>query len=168
MTIKSGALQVLRARLSHIVAAFVVLVSVFSATTPAAQAGQAKGAAHANTSSAGALASPGLFPFYRDTEVLIRDLSTPLRDIAINNCPSAYVCVAVGEGDGQHTVFKLYRCTERTISNFLGYGAVANSQTGNVTVRLKKQDGTKYQDIPVSSTPARVYWDPVWYIDPCL
>ncbi|PWR07309.1 hypothetical protein DKT68_19830 [Micromonospora acroterricola] len=91
------------------------------------------------------------------------------RNRLINNCPSGFLCLAAGEGNGLHTVYYLYACSERSLSNFIGDGAVANSQTGNPGPRaiLKRQDKSTERVIGPGNDPVRVDWDPVYYIDPC-
>ncbi|WP_158697356.1 hypothetical protein [Streptomyces hokutonensis] len=95
------------------------------------------------------------------------DVSTAERDYELNHCPAGYLCVAAGQGDGRHTLFRLYYCGQRSIFNFLGAGAVTNNQTGSASARLKNQNGIVVSTIPADNKPYRIYWDAVWYIDPC-
>ncbi|UOZ05573.1 hypothetical protein [Amycolatopsis sp. WQ 127309] len=113
--------------------------------------------------------TPSMSPFYSPAEFAGRDMSTEERNYWLNNCPPQDACVAVGEGNGLHTVFFITRCDQRTLSNFIGDGAVTNTQIDNAQVVLKYQDGTKVRTIDANSkpTPVRVDWDPIYYLDPC-
>ncbi|WP_423464250.1 hypothetical protein ACO229_06750 [Promicromonospora sp. MS192] len=72
--------------------------------------------------------TPNVTPLYTEWEEAHRNLTTEARNYFLNNCPNENVCIAVGQGDGRHTVFKLWYCNERTLSNFINAGAVANHQ----------------------------------------
>lgn len=45
-------------------------------------------------------------------------------------------CVSVGQGDGKHSVFHLFKCDTRSLSNFIDALAVRNHQTGGATVHF--------------------------------
>jgi hypothetical protein len=149
------------------IATFVVLFSVLSITAPTARAAEA-----GDRSSAGALAwSPDLNPL--DTsggrETVHRHLTTQDRNTLLDGCPYENVCVAAGEGDGRHTVWKLYYCTRRSLTQFNGDGAIYNHQKGSVSTILLDKNG---RAIPgwgtiTAGQKVRVTWDSVWYIDVC-
>ncbi|UBU18676.1 hypothetical protein [Nonomuraea gerenzanensis] len=113
--------------------------------------------------------TPALTPFSGPKEKLHRNVSTETRNRLLAECWPGFLCVAAGEGDGQHSVWELYYCTERSLSDFLGAGAVTNSQGGNASARLLRQDRSVYMTVPADyRVPKRVDpWDPVWYIDVC-
>ncbi|MGW3349659.1 hypothetical protein ACWDA3_40705 [Nonomuraea rubra] len=147
--------------------AFVLAASLVTVTAPVARAADE---APSNAADAGAMAwTPGLTPFSGGQERVHRDVSTETRNNLLANCWPGYLCVAAGEGDGQHSVWELYYCTERSLTNFLGAGAVTNSQGGNAAARLLRRDRSEYMVIPADyRKPMRVDpWDPVWYIDVC-
>ncbi|GGW91983.1 hypothetical protein GCM10010297_12260 [Streptomyces malachitofuscus] len=110
---------------------------------------------------------PSMTPFNPNKDKVFGDLTTTQRNDRLNNCPSGRACVAAGQGDGRHTVFELYYCGERSLSQFLGVGAVTNNQTGNVSVRLENKDGIVVSTIPANNTSTRINWDPVWYLTAC-
>ncbi|MEV6174947.1 hypothetical protein AB0L99_42965 [Streptomyces sp. NPDC051954] len=165
MGIMANTPRVSRKGMLAIVAVFGILLSVFSMTAPTVRATEAKSAGHA--ADVGAMAwSPGVSPLYTAKESALPHLTTDERNRIINNCQTGFLCVAAGEGNGLHTVFKLYYCGERTLSNFLGYGAIVNNQPGVSQVGLAGQD-KKYTYYDVDIRGMRVYWDPIWYLDPC-
>lgn len=69
-------------------------------------------------------------------EVALRNLTTADRNTVLHGCPSYKACVAVGQGDGRHTVFVLYECDPRTLFNFIDAGAITNHQSAGATVRF--------------------------------
>ena len=154
-----------------LIATLAVLFSVLSITAPMAQAAETKDGGPSR-SGAGALAwYPSLNPIdtSRDVESVHRNVSTQDRNTFVDNCPSGNVCLAAGEGDGQHTVWKLYYCTRRTLSQFNGDGAIYNHQTGGASTILLDKNG---RAIPgwgtiTAGQKVRVTWDKVWYIDVC-
>jgi phage/plasmid primase-like uncharacterized protein len=88
------------------------------------------------------------------------------RDRMLENCAGGYLCVAVGQGDGLHTVYELWYCTERSLSNFIDAGEIHNNQTGNATARLL--DGSHNQRDQVNAQQQKdVDWAPIWYLKPC-
>lgn len=155
-----------------LIATLAVLFSVLSITAPMAQAAETKDGAGSSKSGAGALAwRPSLSPIDTsdDRETENRDQTTQDRNTFVDNCPSGNLCLAAGQGDGRHTVWKLYYCTRRTLSQFNGDGAIYNNQTGGASTILLDKNG---RAIPNWGTIAagqkvRVTWDKVWYIDVC-
>ncbi|WP_020012949.1 hypothetical protein [Promicromonospora sukumoe] len=79
--------------------------------------------------------TPNVSPLLTE-EAAARNLTTADRNAALNNCPRLYACVAVGQGDGRHTVFFLYHCDTRTLTNFIDAGAITNHQSPGATVRF--------------------------------
>jgi hypothetical protein len=49
---------------------------------------------------------------------------------------NGFACITVGDGDGTHTGFPMYKCGWRKVYNFINAGALVNNQWGNVRVRL--------------------------------
>ncbi len=110
--------------------------------------------------------APSLTPFYSGQESRHPNLSTARRNDILHNCPPSRLCVAAGEGDGEHTVFVLYRCDQRTLSNFVGDGAIFNNQPGVPNIGLGKLDGS-WKFFTVDIRGIRITWDPYWYMIPC-
>ncbi|MFG2047367.1 hypothetical protein ACGFIW_08070 [Micromonospora sp. NPDC048935] len=154
-----------------VVAAFIVLLTASSMTAPAAQATGRTGQERLSTPVVTPMAwVPWVEPWFPDNrELRYGNQRLADRNRLINNCPDRFLCLAAGEGNGLHTVYYLYACAERSLSNFIGDGAVANSQTGNPGPRaiLKRQDKSTERTIAPGPDPVRVDWDPVYYIDPC-
>ncbi|MDH2429690.1 hypothetical protein [Sphaerisporangium sp. TRM90804] len=148
-----------------LIAALSVLLPIFLITAPSAQATDTT---VSTPTDAQAMAwTPKVSPFSGGQERVHRNVSTETRNRLLANCGLLYLCVAAGEGDGQHSVFELYYCTERTLSNFLGAGAVTNNQTGK-SARLLNQDRSVYMTVKPNRTPTRVpSWDTVYYIQVC-
>ncbi|MEH1016975.1 hypothetical protein V6U90_28245 [Micromonospora sp. CPCC 206060] len=94
-------------------------------------------------------------------------VDTDDRNLLIDICPSGRLCVAVGEGNGLHTVFYLYYCTERSLTNFIGDGSAKHAQTGNATAHLLNQNRVFRVSLYPDPDPVRIDWDPIYYIDPC-
>jgi hypothetical protein len=154
------------------IATLVALFAVLSMTAPTAQAAATKDRGRPSKSDAGALAwRPELNPLDSgsDEESVHRDQSTQDRNTFVDNCPSGHLCLAAGEGDGQHTVWKLYFCTRRTLSQFNGDGAIYNNQTGSASTILldKNKRAIPGWGTILPGQKVRVTWDKVWYIDVC-
>ncbi|MET8980584.1 hypothetical protein ABZX85_33760 [Streptomyces sp. NPDC004539] len=49
---------------------------------------------------------------------------------------SGIACVSVGQGDGRQSIFHLYKCGTRSLSNFIDALSVRNNQTGGAQVRF--------------------------------
>jgi hypothetical protein len=62
------------------------------------------------------------------------------RERLLDLCETAefygYACITVGDGDGTHTGFVMYKCGWRKVYDFINAGAVVNSQYGGARVRL--------------------------------
>lgn len=142
--------------------ALLALVPLVLLATPA----QAAGAGTGTTAAWFTNLTPH-YPQYGE-DVWIK-VNTDKRNAALHSCARGFVCVAAGEGNGYHDVWFLYDCTQRTLSNFIGDGALTNNQTGNARVVLKDQYGKTVRTIDADNTPTpvRVDWDPVYYLDPC-
>lgn len=167
MAATANAPRVSRKGAPAIVAAFVVLLSVLSMSVPTARAAETKGEGRSSAADAGVMAwTPSLSPLHWLYESVAHHVTTEERNNFLHTCKSGHACVAAGEGNGLHTVYFLYTCTERSLSNFIGDGAVANNQTDSAQVVLKRQDGSTAQVIDAVSTE-RVDWDPIYYLDPC-
>lgn len=145
--------------------ALIMMNALFSAGAPAAQAAEQRGTA----AGAGTLAwTPGLTPLDPYKETVKRNLTTEERNNALHDCWPGYLCVAAGQGDGRHTVYELWYCTRRTLSNFLGAGAVTNNQNGTAPAYLLNRNKIVVSTIPSDNKTRRISsWDPVWYIDVC-
>jgi hypothetical protein len=152
-----------------LVGALVVVFSLFSVAVPTARATEAPGEGSPRTPAfETSLLDPHMDPHpFPPNEHVWGDLTTAERNEKLNNCRSGRVCLAVGQGDGNHTVFELYYCGERSLTDFMGAGAITNNQSGGAAVRLENKDGVVVSTIPANNTPTRIYWDPVWYLTPC-
>ncbi|WP_036963486.1 hypothetical protein [Promicromonospora kroppenstedtii] len=95
-----------------------------------------------------------------------RNLTTADRNAALHNCPRLYACVAVGQGDGRHTVFFLYHCDTRTLTNFIDAGAITNRQSPGATVRFTGPGAPTLAFAP-RVEPYSFYPLPYDRIDPC-
>lgn len=158
-----------RPRALTIVATLVVLFTAFPMTAPPAQAAQTTRAGAPSSADVGANAwTPRISPLYTDQEERRFDhVDTGQRNLLIDICPSGRFCVAAGEGNGLHTVFYLYRCTERSLANFIGDGSAKNVQTDNATARLLNQNRVVRVTLSPDPDPVRIDWDEIYYIDPC-
>jgi len=153
-----------RKRVLTVLAAFTVLFSVMSMLTPAAQAaGKVAGAGDV-----GAMAwTPVISPIYSDRETVTRNLSTADRDYLLSHCPSGYLCVAAGQGDGRHSGWKLYHCNRRSVSNFIDAGAMTNHQTGGAVAQTRGQNLNLLDSIPPDNRKHGIHTYETWYIDVC-
>lgn len=107
-----------------------------------------------------------LTPF-SSPESVYRDQTTARRNSRLAACPSGYLCAAAGQGDGLHTVYYLYHCTQRSLSNFIDAGAVRNNQVGGAVAVLKNSAGSIIRTIPADGVTKSVDWLPVYFLDPC-
>ncbi|MFD0683322.1 hypothetical protein [Actinomadura fibrosa] len=160
--------RVLRKGVPAFCAALTVAFSASAVSAAPARAADPGGGARSGASGTRAPDwTPTLTPFSPGQERVHRNLSGPQRQNYLENCGPKYLCVAAGEGDGQHTVYELYYCTERSLSNFIDAGAAANSQFG-ATAILRRRDRSVFQRIPPDPNKVvGVDWYPVWYLDPC-
>ncbi|WP_062353300.1 hypothetical protein [Herbidospora yilanensis] len=56
---------------------------------------------------------------------------------------NGFACITVGNGDGTHTGFPMYKCGWRKVYNFINAGALVNNQYGGVRVRLYNASQTE-------------------------
>ncbi|GAA3545567.1 hypothetical protein [Kribbella ginsengisoli] len=81
--------------------------------------------------------TPDISPMF-DGEFVWRDVTSANRNEKLAICAAAngIACVSVGQGDGRHSIFHLFRCETRTLSNFIDALAVKNHQTGGVQIHF--------------------------------
>ncbi|WEH19836.1 hypothetical protein [Streptomyces sp. VNUA24] len=101
-------------------------------------AAQAPAQAAPNGAAGTAAWTPEIYPLYSGERVWARNVSSANRNAALGACSlaSGIACVSVGQGDGNHSVFHLFRCETRSLSNFIDALAVRNNQTGGAVVRF--------------------------------
>ncbi|MFI5733949.1 hypothetical protein ACIA49_27795 [Kribbella sp. NPDC051587] len=95
--------------------------------------------------------TPQIYPLLSG-ESVDRNISSANRNAALAICAYAngIACVSVGQGDGMHSVFHLYKCDTRSLSNFVDALAVKNHQTGGAQVHFW---GPRYSAfIPANNT----------------
>lgn len=166
-----------RAGLLATLAAFALQFSMISISTSSAQAAEPVDETRTTSGEVGAAAwTPTLSPFWPNgknggtREAVHRNLNTAERNIAINQCPAGYLCLAAGEGDGEHTVYMLWYCDQRALSNFIDAGAIVNNQTGpgdNPWAWVYYESGSPYTAYPANNVPYSIDWRPIWYVDQC-
>jgi hypothetical protein len=81
--------------------------------------------------------TPQIYPLFSG-EWVQRNVASGDRNTALVACSlaSGIACVSVGQGDGRHSVFHLFKCDTRSLSNFVDALAVRNNQTGGANVRF--------------------------------
>ncbi|MGW7686820.1 hypothetical protein ACWGID_39140 [Kribbella sp. NPDC054772] len=81
--------------------------------------------------------TPQIYPLFSG-EWVQRNVSSADRNTALALCAAArgIACVSVGQGDGRHSVFHLFKCDTRSLSNFINALAVLNHQTNNKQVHF--------------------------------
>ncbi|MFI6299955.1 hypothetical protein ACIBEJ_50770 [Nonomuraea sp. NPDC050790] len=79
-------------------------------------------------------------------------------------CQSQYACASVPYGNGAY-VFKFFRYGRYSLSDWLGRGIAANSQTGGAAMRLENRNQVQIGCIPAGVSGIGVDWDPVWFIN---
>ncbi|MFI6229477.1 hypothetical protein ACIBCR_19430 [Micromonospora echinospora] len=163
----TGRIRPTRPRALAIVAALVMLVSVFPTTTPAQAADATREGASSAADVRATAWTPVISPFYTNLEKRFPNLDTEGRNLFIDLCPSKRLCVAAGQGDGLHTVYYLYYCTERSLTNFIGDGSAKNAQIDGATARLLNENRLIRVSLEPDPDPVRIDWDPIYYIDPC-
>lgn len=101
-------------------------------------AAQAPAQAAPNSAAGTAAWTPEIYPLYSGERVWARNVSGANRNAALVACSAAsgIACVSVGQGDGNHSVFHLFRCETRSLSNFIDALAVRNNQTGQAQVHF--------------------------------
>lgn len=145
-----------------VVAALAVLVSVLTMVVPAQAAAK-------ETGDVGVRAwTPGLTPLSPSPqETVKRNLTTAQRDNALADCWPGYLCVAVGQGDGKHTVWELYYCTRRSVTNFIDAGAMVSNQSRGTITRTRNQSLRVLDEIPADNKKHGFNAYDTWYIDVC-
>jgi hypothetical protein len=152
-----------RKRLLTVLAAFTVLFSMMSTLTPAARAAEgSSGAGDVGVMAWTPVISP-LAPAPQET--VKRNLTGAQRNALLNDCWPGYLCVAVGQGDGRHTVWELYYCTRRSVSNFIDAGGMTNHQN-KVAITRGKTLNVVDRIPPDNKKHAFNAYD-TWYIDVC-
>ncbi|USQ85769.1 hypothetical protein NFX46_19615 [Streptomyces phaeoluteigriseus] len=116
-------------------AAAMVVTMVAAVLVPLAAQAPAQAAPNA---AAGPTAwTPEIYPLFSGESVL-RNVPSNGRDELLSACASSngIACVSVGQGDGKHSIFHLYKCDTRSLSNFIDALAVVNHQTGGAQVHF--------------------------------
>ncbi|MGW1673341.1 hypothetical protein [Streptomyces sp. NPDC002324] len=123
-------LSSIRNRTATMVAAMIAAVLVPLAAPAPAQAAQ-------NAAAGTAAWTPQIYPLFSGEKVW-RNISSADRDWYLRWCSEAsgIACVSVGQGDGMHSVFHLFKCDTRSLSNFIDALAVRNNQTGGAEVHF--------------------------------
>jgi len=154
-----------RRRMLTFVAAVAVLFAVLSTNATAARAAETKETARSDVGVAAW--TPVISPIDSRKETVKRNLTTEQRNNLLNDCWSTYLCVAAGQGDGRHTVWELWYCTERSLSNMIDAGAINNRQVGSDAVaRLLDQNKRERDHVDPGDSKA-VDWRPIYYLRPC-
>ncbi|MFC5818690.1 hypothetical protein [Nonomuraea harbinensis] len=122
--------RALRALVMLIGLALVVPTMIVASTTSATAT---------STAIATAAWTPRVVPLYSGEPRM--DLSFPeMREEFLDICETeqfnGYACITVGDGDGTHTGFPMFKCGWRKVYNFINAGAVVNNQYGGARVRL--------------------------------
>ncbi|CAL9486866.1 hypothetical protein ACFVOR_26305 [Streptomyces sp. NPDC057837] len=116
-------------------AAAMAVTLIAAALVPLAAQAPAQAATNAATGTAGW--TPQIYPLLSG-EWVKRDVTSEKRRDELIWCSraSGIACVAVGQGDGKHSIFHLFKCDERSLSNFVDALSVRNNQTGGAQVRF--------------------------------
>ncbi|MBE4738594.1 hypothetical protein [Streptomyces caniscabiei] len=134
----------IRKRAAAIIVTMIAAVALPLAAQAPAQA--------ASNDTAGVTAwTPEIYPLFSG-ESVERDVSSLTRNIKLDYCAArnGIACVSVGQGDGKHSIFQLYKCDTRSLSNFIDALAVVNHQTGGAQVHFW---GPRYETyIPADNT----------------
>lgn len=114
-----------------------MVVTVIATVALVPLAAQAPAQAASNVTAGPTAWTPGISPLYSG-EWVQRNVSSADRNAALVACSlaSGIACVSVGQGDGTHSVFHLFRCETRSLSNFINALAVRNNQTGGAQVHF--------------------------------
>lgn len=146
-------------------AAITVLFSVLSMFAPAARAAEPTDATQADVGIAAW--TPVISPINARKETVKRNLTTDQRNRLLDDCWSGYLCVAAGQGDGKHTVWELWYCGERSLSNMIDAGAINNRQNGpDAVARLLDRNKHERDHVNPKNKKA-VDWGPIYYLIPC-
>lgn len=100
-------------------------------------AAQAPAQAATNVAAGTTAWTPEIYPLFSG-ESVERDVSSFTRDARLRACAlrNGIACVSVGQGDGKHSLFHLYKCDTRSLSNFIDALAVVNHQTDGAQVHF--------------------------------
>jgi hypothetical protein len=100
-------------------------------------AAQAPAQAAPNVAAGPTAWTPEIYPLFSG-EFVWRDVPSAQRNDRLRACSlaSGIACVSVGQGDGKHSIFHLYKCDTRSLSNFINALAVRNNQTGGARVHF--------------------------------
>lgn len=113
--------------------ATVLMMIAAAALVPLATQAPAQAAQAAPNSTAGTAGwTPYISPLFPGSgEWVKRNVSSFDRHQELLNCAAVrgYACVSVGQGDGRHSLFRLYHCQQRSLSNFIDAVAIRNNQT---------------------------------------
>jgi hypothetical protein len=120
-----------------------VVTMIAAVLVPLAVQAPAQAAPNVATGTAGW--TPQIYPLFSGQWVK-RNVSTAQRDNELIWCSlaSGIACVAVGQGDGMHSIFHLFKCDTRSLSNFIDSLSVRNNQTGGAQVRFWGPDYSLY------------------------
>ncbi|MDN3027032.1 hypothetical protein [Streptomyces sp. S.PB5] len=83
--------------------------------------------------------NPRVVPLYSgETKVALDSAEARKRllDLCQTEDLNGYACITVGDGDGTHSGFVMYRCGWRKVYDFINAGALVNNQYGGARVRL--------------------------------
>lgn len=93
--------------------------------------------------------APRVDPMFPN-EYVLRDISSAARNEKLRDCGKGYACISLGQGDGRHTVFRLYRCETRNVFSFINALAVYNNQTDGASIEF--WGNRYYRQIPPDRT----------------
>ncbi|MEU0165463.1 hypothetical protein ABZ214_08405 [Streptomyces iakyrus] len=112
-------------------------VTMIAAVAVVPLAAQAPAQAAPNVATGTAAWTPEIYPLFSG-EWVKRDVSGDKRRDELIDCSraSGIACVAIGQGDGKHSIFHLFKCDTRSLSNFIDALSVRNNQTGGAEVRF--------------------------------
>ncbi|MCC9705701.1 hypothetical protein E4N62_10800 [Streptomyces sp. MNU76] len=124
-------------RLRRISKRAAAMVATMIAAVALPLAAQAPAQAAPNGATGAAAWTPEIYPLFSGEQVW-RDIPSKDRDWWLRWCSEAsgIACVSVGQGDGKHSVFHLFKCDTRSLSNFIDALAVRNNQTGGAVVHF--------------------------------
>ncbi|MGI5268562.1 hypothetical protein ACQEUU_05380 [Nonomuraea sp. CA-218870] len=113
-----------------------LVVSTMIIASPASATAESRAVTNSVATAAWA---PRVVPLYSGEPRM--DLSFPeMRESFLDVCETedmnGYACITVGDGDGTHTGFPLFKCGWRKVYDFINAGALVNNQYGGARVRL--------------------------------
>ncbi|WP_433379963.1 hypothetical protein ACQPZX_14410 [Actinoplanes sp. CA-142083] len=83
--------------------------------------------------------NPRVVPLYsNETKVALDSAEARKRflDLCQTEDLNGYACITVGDGDGTHSGFAMFKCGWRKVYDFINAGALVNNQYGGARVRL--------------------------------